>query len=155
MAKRGPRTRYNKQTDEICRNLALLGKTNIQIADVFGITEVTFYNWCRRHSTFRQALDQGGVVADGKVAHGFYERAAGFIKEDIEEIRVVSQGRGRPAKVVRLKVNKYYPPEPGAALNWLKNRQEEMWRDKQEHKVTGSLSLAEQIMEAKKERDAK
>lgn len=33
-------------------------------------------------------------------------------------------------------VTKMVAPDPGAALNWLKNRQKKLWRDKVEHGFT-------------------
>jgi len=40
-------------------------------------------------------------------------------------------------------VTKHLPPDAGAALNWLKNRQKELWRDKQE--IAFELMTDEQL----------
>ena len=34
---------------------------------------------------------------------------------------------------------KHYPPDTKAALRWLRNRQPDVWRDRQEVNVTGTL----------------
>jgi len=34
-------------------------------------------------------------------------------------------------------VTKHYPPDTAAAFIWLKNRRPDLWRDKQEHQLSG------------------
>jgi hypothetical protein len=36
-----------------------------------------------------------------------------------------------------MEVVKHYPPDPTAAIFWLKNRQKDKWRDKREEEVSG------------------
>lgn len=47
-------------------------------------------------------------------------------------------------------VEKYYPPDTTAAIFWLKNRQKDKWRDKQEVEHTGEVNLIQRIQEARK-----
>ena len=53
----------------------------------------------------------------------FHKRACGY---DIKTEKIFCfQG-----EVIRAETTRHIPPDPGAALNWLKNRQPDKWRDK-------------------------
>jgi hypothetical protein len=78
------------------------------------------------------SVQKGKTIADAEVADSFHKRATGFIKEDCEE---VFQYQG---EVIRAKIKKYFPPDAGAALNWLKNRQKDKWRDKHDLEVNSN-----------------
>ena len=51
-------------------------------------------------------------------------------KEDVE----IFQYQGEP---VIVPVKKYYPPDTGAAMAWLKNRKTDRWKDKHETEFSG------------------
>lgn len=89
-------------------SLCLLGLTNEQLAEHFGVTPPTIYNWINRHPAFREALINGREIADCEVSNALYQRATGFISED----------------------GQYFPPDTTACIFWLKNRQPHKWRDK-------------------------
>ncbi|MNQ95572.1 hypothetical protein D3C85_1111360 [compost metagenome] len=40
---------------------------------------------------------------------------------------------------MRATTKTYYPPDAGAAMNWLKNRQGKKWRDKQDIEHSGKI----------------
>jgi hypothetical protein len=73
-------------------------------------------------------------MADAEVAESFYKSATGFEKE-VEEAKVVNTGDFQQ-RVEIVKIKKYFPPERGAQLSWLKNRQPQKWRDKHEVETT-------------------
>jgi hypothetical protein len=60
------------------------------------------------------------------VSQKLYHRAIGY--EHIETITAAYQGQITD----KLDVIKHYAPDPTAAIFWLKNRQPDKWRDKQE-----------------------
>jgi hypothetical protein len=58
----------------------------------------------------------------------FHKRACGY---DIKTEKIFCfQG-----EVIRAETTTHIPPDPGAALNWLKNRQPDKWRDKKRLEV--------------------
>ena len=115
MTKMGAPTKYKSEYSEICRKLALLGKTDVQMAEILGVTDRTFYNWKNQYPEFFQAINNGKHFADAEVAASLYERALGYSHK---EQRVFNEG-GKP-KIVE--VVKEYPPDTAAAFIWLKNR---------------------------------
>ena len=60
------------------------------------------------------------------MASRLYQRAMGY--EHPETITASFRGEITDT----MEVTKCYPPDPTAAIFWLKNRQKEKWRDKQE-----------------------
>lgn len=116
------KSEYNEQVFKFC----LLGATDKQIADFFGIAESTLNKWKNEHYEFSESIKRGKCVADANVASSLYSRAKGFVKNDCEKI---FQNRG---EIVRAKYTEYFPPDTTAAIFWLKNRQQKSWRDRQE-----------------------
>lgn len=128
----GRPSKYKEEYNEQAYKLCLLGATDSELADFFEVNEDTINEWKAKHEKFSVSVKNGKTIADANVAESFHRRATGFVKEDCEE---VFQFQGH---VVRAKVKKYFPPDAGAALNWLKNRQKDKWRDKQEIEHTGA-----------------
>jgi hypothetical protein len=122
---------YCKQATKLC----LLGATDKELADFFGIKEKTLNLWKKAYPEFLQALKDGKDLADSKVATRLFQRAMGF-EHDSEEIKVVSDGMGLGSSVVRVPVRKIYPPDTVAAIFWLKNRQRGKWSDRIEQDIT-------------------
>lgn len=126
----GRPTRYRKEFDEQAHKLCLLGATDAQLADFFGVTEQTINNWKQRHPTFFESLKSGKEDADAKVAASLYHRALGYSHPDVH----ISNYQG---EITVTPIIKRYAPDTTACIFWLKNRQPKDWRDKQEHEVTG------------------
>lgn len=112
---------YNEQVYKLC----LLGATDAEIADFFCVTETTINNWKIVHPTFFESIKRGKVSADAKVAERLYQRALGYEHPEDK----IFNDQGEPLIVPTIK---HYPPDPVSAIFWLKNRQKEKWRDKQE-----------------------
>ena len=121
----GAPTKYKKEFAEQAYKLTLLGFTDANLCFYFGIEEQTLSNWKRKHRDLLGAVRAGKEIADANVAESFYKRAKGYnyIEVTIEEV----DGNETKTKTV----SKHLPPDAGAALNWLKNRQKDLWRDKQ------------------------
>lgn len=134
----GRPTDYREEYNEQARKLCLLGHTDKELAEFFGICEATLNNWKIEHPEFLESLKKGKEVADADVAQSLYHRAIGYSHEE-DDIRTVSTGGG--SEIVITPTIKHYPPDTAAAIIWLKNRQGKKWRDKQvfEHEVNESL----------------
>lgn len=137
--------KYRKEFTAMAYQLALLGATDNQIAEALNITVSTLYEWKKKYKGLSEALRQGKIQADGKVAAALYKRATGFKYDEVtyERIEVGELPEaleGEPGEEAAIKqpvyrkrvVTKYVSPDTGAAMGWLKNRQKELWRDKQE-----------------------
>lgn len=127
---------YCEQVEKLCK----LGATDEEIGDFFGVTEQTINNWKKEHPDFFESIKAGKIEADSNVADRLYQRAMGF-EHDSEEIKVVSMGQNSGSEVERVPIRKVYPPDPTAAIFWLKNRQPKKWRDKTEQEHSGEVGV--------------
>lgn len=113
--------------------LCMLGYTNEQIAEFFGVKERIFYYWKKKYPEFLQALSAGREKASMKVIAGLFKRASGH---SYDEVKKEYEGDDLIKKTV---TQKYYPPETKAAALWLKNKYPELWKEKQE--IEGSMNM--------------
>lgn len=137
----GRPTKYKEEYNEQVEKLGRLGATDKEIANFFNIEESTLNNWKRDHPEFLESIKRGKEYSDANVAQRLYERAMGF-EHDSEEIKVVALGKNEGSEIVRVPIRKIYPPDPTAAIFWLKNRRPKEWRDKQEISVQGEIEIA-------------
>lgn len=113
---------YVEQTYKLC----LLGATDAELADFFHVEEKTINNWKLEYPEFLQSIKRGKEIADAEVAHSLYKRAKGYryrevTHEDFE---------------IKKEVEKEVPPDTGACMAWLKNRQRKKWTDTKEIVLT-------------------
>jgi len=137
----GRPSKYKPEFDKMAYGFGLLGATDAQMADSFGVTEQTLNNWKHDFPSFFESLKSSKLVADAKVAESLYKRAQGFEYDEVTDDEKNGQ------KTIR----KMVPPDPTSMIFWLKNRQPAAWRDKQEvavdsHNVNENITgLAELI----------
>lgn len=124
----GRPTTYKPEYAEQCRRMALLGLTDKQMADVFGVIEETFIRWKRAYPELFEAILEGKTAADANVAASTYERACGFTRK-------VQRPVGQHGNIVEYE--EYFPPDTNAARMWLFNRQKALWRDRVQVEGTG------------------
>lgn len=129
MSGAGRPTLYREDHPERARKLALLGMTDAEIAEIFGIDEATLHRWKDAHPEFCESINAGKAPADAEVAASLYERARGYSHPDVH----VALFEG---KAVITPLVKHYPPDTNAASLWLRNRQSARWRERQE--LTGA-----------------
>lgn len=122
---------YKAEFADQARKLCLLGATDKDLADFFGVTETTVNNWKSAHPAFVESLKEGKVQADANVAKSLYRRALGY-SHDAVKIITVPRGENRGSDVQQVPYIERYPPDTTAAIFWLKNRRPDQWRDKQE-----------------------
>lgn len=125
------KTEYNEQVYKLC----LLGATDAELAGFFDISESTLNLWKKKHVEFSESIKKGKQVADATVAEKLYHRAIGY--EHPEIITASYQGEITDEK----EVTKHYPPDPVAAIFWLKNRQPQKWRDNKDIALTGDVKI--------------
>jgi DNA-binding XRE family transcriptional regulator len=123
----GRPTAYKNEYSEQAYKLCLLGATDVQLADFFGVSKQTVNAWKMAHPEFLDSLKRGKDVADTMVAESLYQRAIGYSHPDVH----ISNYQG---EITITDITKHYPPDTVAAIFWLKNRQPRKWKDKIEVK---------------------
>jgi len=141
----GRPSKYKEEYNQQAYKLTLLGHTTPELALYFEVHVDTIKEWMLKYEDFSAAVKRGKDIADGDVTASFHKRAMGYRYEEVTyEKIVVKEGSGFISEedvdnegisvdaYKKKVVVKEVPPDPGAALNWLKNRQPKKWRDKQE-----------------------
>jgi hypothetical protein len=122
---------YDPEMNDQARKLALLGLTDEEMAEFFGVDVRTFHRWKDEFPAFCHSVCEGKIVADANVADSLYKRATG------EHVEIEKAYRNKTTGDVDIiKIKTFIPGDAGAALNWLKNRKGDKWRDKQSLDVT-------------------
>ena len=131
------------------------GLTDEQIAHNIGIARQTLNEWKNRFPSISDTLKKNKEVADVQVENALFKRAIGF--EYTEEKTIVSAKDG-----VRTETTiKQVVPDTTAAIFWLKNRKPDVWRDRKDIVIEGTINtdtsqlsdseLDEQINKIKKQ----
>lgn len=119
-------TKFCEQAYKLC----LLGATDAELADFFGVSEQTVNAWKVQHPEFLESMRAGKEEADATIAESLYHRAKGYSHPETH----VSNYQG---DVTLTPLTKHYPPDTAAASLWLRNRQPKRWRDKVDHELAG------------------
>lgn len=138
-----PAGRPSSYSDEFAKQaekLSALGATDMEMADFFEVDVRTIYRWKHDHDEFCQALNAGKSKADERVINSLYQRAVGYEQEAVK----IFMPAGADAPVYAPYREKV-APDTTAAIFWLKNRQPEQWRDKQELEHKGAITLTPTI----------
>lgn len=124
-SERGPGRppKFRPEFMDITRRHFEHGATDVEVADILGISRSTFYAWQHEHPEFLEAVKLGKIPADDRVERSLYSRAVGYEYDSVK----IMQDKGRP---VIVPFREHVPPDPGSAFNWLKNRRPDQWRDK-------------------------
>lgn len=130
---------YEPAMNDQARKLALLGLTDIEIAEFFGVTERTINNWKDEYPAFFQSLNAGKIQADAEVADSLYRRAVG------EVIVVERREKTSSGEFETIRLSQQIPADPGAAKLWLTNRQGRLWREKSHVEQSGEISHVHKI----------
>jgi len=131
---RGRPTKYKKEYAQQAYKLCLLGATDADLASFFEVNEDTINEWKKVHLEFSESIKKGKEIADAEVANKLYHRALGY---EHPEDKIFNDS-GKPLIVPTIK---HYPPDPTAAIFWLKNRQPGRWRDKQEFAIDANMAV--------------
>lgn len=131
----GRNTLYKEEYAEQAYKFCLLGATDERLAEFFDVSVATINNWKINFPAFLESIKNGKERADAEISKALFHRAKGYSHPDVD-VKVID------GQVVMVDLVKYYPPDTGAAMAWLKNRQPKYWRDKQEIDVTSSDGTA-------------
>mgnify|MGYP000253513775 CR=1 FL=1 len=138
----GRPTSFKKEYIEQAYKLCLLGSTDKEMADFFEVAESTLNKWKLDYPLFSESLKKGKAYADANVADRLYQRAMGYQGTEVKT--ATHEGIITDSK----EYVKDYAPDTTAAIFWLKNRQRNKWRDRQEHDVKAVEMTHEQWLES-------
>ncbi len=130
--RRGRRTAFRPEFIERARKLALMGVTNGQLGDFFGVDERTIRRWKKRHPEFGQSLIEGKAEAEARGADGLYQCAIGSSHETFKIFGAAGSGKHQA-----LVHGERFAPDVTACTLWLKNRRPDPSRDKMWNEHTG------------------
>jgi transposase-like protein len=134
--KRGRPSLYNPEIHpKIAGDLALMGKTQPEIAKAIGVDEDTVIRWRKEFPEFAGAIKENKDQADSVVVASLYQRACGY--EYTEKSEKVDPEKGT---IVTTTI-KHVAPDTTAQIFWLKNRQPQDWRDKQQVEHSGTVVM--------------
>lgn len=139
MAEMGRPSLFNEKYIEQAYKLCLLGAKDKDLADFFEVTEQTINNWKNDYPNFFESINAGKKIADMEVANSLYKGAIDRVipKQQaikVKEVQYNSEGRkiGETERIEIVELEEYVTADFRNAQFWLKNRQPENWRDKQE-----------------------
>lgn len=126
------KSEYCVQVEKLCK----LGATDKEIADFFEVDESTINRWKLEYSEFCESIKKGKTLADANVADRLYQRAMGYTHDAVKIFPSGGETEDKEGNKVKgpliVPYQEHYPPDTVAAIFWLKNRQKDKWRDKQE-----------------------
>lgn len=114
--------KYEPDFPERAEKFITEGHTQAECARFLGVSVPTFEEYKKKYPEFLNAVKSANRVLDDIVVNALYLKAIGFER--------VVNGQVR-----------YYPPDLGAQVFWLKNRRPDEWRDKKEIEVPESLKV--------------
>ena len=107
------------------------GITDNEIAKLCRVDMATVQNWKKQDPDFFESLKNAKKRSDAEVEASLFKRATGF-KRKID--KVMKDGSVQTC-------TEEVPPDTIACIFWLKNRQPERWRDKQDIEHKGNIDI--------------
>lgn len=126
---------YVAQAAKLC----LLGATDAQLADFFGVSEQTLNAWKQQFPEFLESLKESKSEADREVERSLFHRAKGYSHA---AVKIFCDKFGG---ITEVPYTEHYPPDTTACIFWLKNRDKENWRDKQDIEHSGGTTTTLQF----------
>lgn len=129
---------FKEEYCEQAYKLCLIGITDKQMSDFFGISESTLNLWKKKHPSFSESLKKGKYLSDAEVGSSLFQRACGYEHDDIHFSAYEGQVTETPYR-------KRYAPDTIACIFWLKNRQRSQWQNNPEEVDDNAPILPRQI----------
>jgi hypothetical protein len=134
---------FARIAERLCRN----GATDIEVADILGVSVRTFYRWCLLHDEFTAAVRLGKDAADDRVERALYQRAVGY---DYTAEKIVTPRGGGPVTVPYML---HVPADVRAAMHWLAIRRPKPWAAQAEPPTDIAAIIGEARLRAAQESD--
>lgn len=117
----GRPTDYRPEYVRMAARACQLGAIDKDLAEMFDVSEQTINAWKKAHPEFLEALKINKAFADERVERALYERAIGYSHAEDK----IFNNNGEEMVV---ETTKHYPPDTGACVVWLANRQPDRWK---------------------------
>jgi hypothetical protein len=114
---------------ETIGKLCALGHTDFEVAGFFGVSTDTMKRWRAESDPIAHAFKTGKEVADERVERSLFHRATGYTFDAVK----IFNDKGAVTKVDYVE---HVAPDTTACIFWLKNRRQELWRDRREVAAT-------------------
>lgn len=152
--KQGRPTKYKEEYNEQAYKLCLLGATDKEIGDFFNVDERTINNWKIEYPDFFQSIREGKELADMKVVNSLLESCHDRMIPTQQAFKVKNVNYNKDGKriesedVMVVDVMTGVPANDRSIQFWLKNRHPDKWRDKQEVKHEGEITIPTIIVQS-------
>lgn len=124
-AGRGRPSSYKPEYAAQAEKLCLLGATDDDLADFFGVSDRTITRWAIVYEDFCRSIKIGKAASDDRVERSLFRRATGYT---YDAVKIFMPGGAQ--EPVYAPYREHVPPDTGAMIFWLKNRRRGEWRDK-------------------------
>lgn len=127
---------------ELAVDLYRFGHTDKEVCKLLKVAERTFYRWLKKpeQSDFRMQVERAKIEANNRVKESLFRRATGYtVTETHKELVPGTDGKAR-MKTMRV-VEKSIAPDTIACIFWLKNREPDKWRDRQEQEINTEAKI--------------
>jgi len=131
---KGRRTLYRPEHAEQARRAYERGACDEEMAEELNISIATLYRWRHAHPAFAAAPAIGKAEADECVERALYQRAIGF--EYKAERAFLPAGAQKP---IIARYTKRVLADPRLALQWLRLRRPDEWREQEVKEPSGSF----------------
>lgn len=121
---------------------AMHGSTDIEMAEMLGISERVFYEWKVKYPQFSHAIKKGKYTSNGELLNSAFVQSTGFMYIENQAVKVKDykmftneKGQQELLQIERVEivpVEKYQPPNPTMNIFMLKNRLSDDYKDKHE-----------------------
>ena len=102
-----------KVIEKVCK----LGATDEDLAEALEVSVATINNWKKDFPQFLESLKEHKAIANSLVEQALFKRAIGA---KVNEVKVINN--------VAEDTEKEYPPDVGACIVWLANRDPKRWK---------------------------
>lgn len=114
---------------ETIGKLCALGHTDFEIAGFFEISADLMKRWKAEFEPIAHAFRTGKEIADERVERSLFHRATGYTFDAVK----IFNDKGAVTQVPYVE---HVAPDTTACIFWLKNRRQELWRDRREVAAT-------------------
>lgn len=122
------------------RGWARKGLTNDQIAENMGIDRATLYKWAQKYVDFSDALKSTKEITVYEVENALYKAALGYF---VEETITTVTSTGKSHTEIR---KKWIAPNTTAQIFYLKNKDPENWRERNDITLSESNGVLESLL---------
>lgn len=144
--------KYSKAAINMIYRLSLLGLTEREIAMAINIDERTLDQWKLDHPEVEQALLDGKLIADSRVAESMYQSALGYSHPDVHILSNRVKKFDEFGKVIEeytepliVPIRKHYPPNVTAGKAWLAARQKALWGESTDININGEMNVHHEV----------